>query len=200
MRSSCRSFVVLQLSVLAFSLLGISASGNAEEAERILAVVDGMPVLLSEARLLRRLAGKDLEAAREALVDELLMHREAARLPQAAVSPEEVSRMAADLERRHPGLAGEAGDQGLARLARRQATILRYIAFRFKPQIRVDDEDVLREWRADRGGTESPTVADLQPVRERLEERQLNTRVEAWVAELRAEARLRYNPSSGPTR
>lgn len=199
MRSSHHKLV--QSVVLCFLLLLGSKRSDAQIAERILAVADGMPALLSEALLLARVEGRELDVAREALVDELLMYREAARLPQAAVGPEEVARLAADLENRHPGLSAAFGEHGVARLARRQATILRYIAFRFRPQIRVDDEVVLRAWRADYGERkESPTNADLQPVRERLEASVLDARVEAWVADLRAQAHLRYNPSPAPAR
>jgi hypothetical protein len=58
-------------------------------------------------------------------------------------------------------------------MARRQATILKYVDFRFRPQVRVTSEDA--EERA------------------RLEADDLDARIEAWVKDLRAGARIRYN-------
>jgi hypothetical protein len=186
------------------ALLGLGSpspavSDESRVAERILVVVDTMPVLLSETQLLAKLTRQDTKTAQEALVDELLMYREAARLPQASVSPEEVARIVEDLERTHPDLVAQTGEQGVARLARRQATILRYVEFRFRPQIRIADESIIGAWRTEHpNSAEAPTNSDLEALRERLERRDLDVRVEAWVAELRRQARLRYNPSPVP--
>jgi hypothetical protein len=175
------------------------ASAAEEVAESIVGVVDSMPVLLSETRLVAQLKGLDLIRAREALVDELLMHREAARLPQASVSPGEVRGIVEALTAVHPGLVEEAGEQGIARLARRQACILRYVEFRFRPQIRIADETLRREWQTTNGtATEAPTAEGYAELRSQLERKELDARVEAWVAELRRQARLRYNPMPEP--
>ena len=185
---------------LILAALGPPSNAPAEVTERILAVVDAMPVLLSECRLLARLKQIDLTSAREALVDELLMHREAARLPQASVSAEEVRGIVAALTAAHPDIVEEAGEQGLARLARRQASILRYVEFRFRPQIRIAEDSVRSVWQTERGsGAEVPTAAQSVDIRERLERKELDARVEAWVAELRRQARVRYNPMPEPS-
>jgi hypothetical protein len=65
-------------------------------------------------------------------------------------------------------------------LARRQAVILKYARFRFLPQIRIDDPQAATE----------PGSED----RERLLERALGEKIEAWVRELRASADIRYSP------
>ena len=65
-------------SILA-GLLAAPGAAQGNVVERILAVVDGRPLLLSEVRVLERLRGLDRQAAVDALIDERLMFREAAR-------------------------------------------------------------------------------------------------------------------------
>ena len=143
--------------------------------ERVLAVVDARPVLLSELLVARQVRPETDEAgALEALIDEHLMFAEAIRLPQAALTEAEEAAAVASIPT--PGIADA---DALRRMARRQATILKYVDFRFRPQVRITSEDA--EERA------------------RLEADDLDARIEAWVKELRAGARIRYNRvSTGP--
>ena len=85
-----RSRTALGVFLLAAALLAPPAGG--EVVERILAVVDGRPLMLSEVRLVQQLRGLDRAAALEALIDEQLMLREAARLAQSVVSEEDEQR------------------------------------------------------------------------------------------------------------
>lgn len=165
--------------------------------ERIVAVVDGRPVLLSEARLLQALRGVDRETAVNALVDEGLMLREALRLPQAAATPEDEERALQSLRARAPALMGVAEEE-LRRLARRQTVILKYIEVRFRPQVRVSEEDVRKAFDSEYGSVPDPPPfeATTQTIRERMTEAQLNERVEAWVKELRSSASIRINPET----
>jgi hypothetical protein len=162
--------------------------------ERILAVVDGRPLLLSEVTVLQRLRGLDRKAAVDALIDERLMFREAARLPEAVVAPEEEERAYRELAARVPAATG-ATEADLRRLARRQTAILKYVDFRFRPQVRVEDAAVRAAWdqeRSARPDTPPFEVAAAQ-VRARLEAAELDQRIEQWVKELRAGAEIRYN-------
>jgi hypothetical protein len=163
--------------------------------ERIVAVVDGRPVLLSEARLLQALRGVDRETAVNALVDEALMLREALRLPQAAATPEEEERALESLRARAPALTGVTEEE-LRRLARRQTVILKYVEVRFRPQVRLSEEDVRKTFDAEYSSVSDPPPYESasQAIRERLTEAQLNERVEAWVKELRSSASMRINP------
>ena len=70
-----------------------------------------------------------------------------------------------------PGVSGDA--DALRRMVRRQATILKYVDFRFRPQVRITAED--------------PEEKAL------LEAAELDARIEAWVKDLRAAAEVRYN-------
>lgn len=157
----------------AWLVLALVAPGRSEDArivERVLAVVDARPVLLSELRLAQQVRGEDSGPALEALIDEHLMFAEAMRLPQAALTDAEEAAAMASLSARVPG----AGDpDALRRMARRQATILKYVDFRFRPQVRVTAEDPAEKAR--------------------LEAAELDARIEEWVKDLRAAAEVRYN-------
>lgn len=169
---------------------------GADVIERILAVVDGRPLMLSEVRLLQQVRGLQEAAAIEALVDERLMLREASRLPQAAVSAEEAERAYQSLRERHAAEVAGLSEDDLRRVARRQTAILKYVEFRFRPQVRVTDDDVrgaYAEAYADRADA-PPFDAVVETLREREAARVLDERIEAWVKELRQAAEIRYNP------
>jgi hypothetical protein len=89
------------------------------------------------------------------------------------VTEAEVDRGVKGLLASAPALAEKVAEPDLRRLVRRQAAILKFVEFRFRPQVRV--------------------AADL-PAEERDAEmrRALDERIEAWVKELRAGAEIRY--------
>jgi hypothetical protein len=175
----------------AFLLPGFAVG---DVVERVLAVVDGRPLLLSEVRVLARVRNLDPAAALEAMIDEGLMYREAARVPQAAVTEDEEDRAYQSLLGSDPALLAAMPEASLRRLALRHATIVKYVAFRFRPQIRVDDGDVLRAFETEYAG--KPDAPPLESVAaqlgEELTSRALDQRIESWVKELRAGASIRY--------
>ena len=178
---------------LLLCVLGAALPAGAEIVERILAVVDGRPVLLTEAALVEAVRGVDRRTAVEALIDERLMFREAARLPQTAGDDEEAYRA---LEAKLPAELVRQQAEELRRMVQRQGRILRYIELRFRPLVRVDDEQVrslYRELAAADAGTGSFETVEAM-LRARLERRELDEKIEAWVRELRAAAEIRYNP------
>jgi hypothetical protein len=183
----------IALCVLA-GLLGPRSAGG-EVVERILAVAEGRPVLLSEVRLQQELRGVDQEAALEGLIDERFMYREAARLPAAVASAEEEARAVEALRARLGPRAEEFSAEGLRRVARRQATILKYVELRFRSQVRIDEADLRRAYAAQHEGqVSSPSYEEAAPaLQRRLEDEQLGQRIEAWVRDLRASALVRYN-------
>jgi hypothetical protein len=160
--------------------------------ERILAVVEGRPVLLSEVRLLQSVRGLGQKEALEELIDERLMLREAGRLAQSAVSAEEEERALARMQETNPA-ARAASAAELRRLVRRQAAIVKYIDFRFRSQVSVSDEDVRRGFDQRHGPGSLPTVEEAAALREELAQKALDERIERWVKELRAAADVRYN-------
>lgn len=194
MRRGSGFFSRAQACLVALALLARSAS--ADVIERVLAVVDDTPVLLSETVALQRLRGSDRETALQALIDELLMVREASRLREAAASPEQEQRAYESLlARLEPG-AASVDEDALRRIARRQTVILKYIELRFHPQLRVDDAELLSAYQEEYGGRPAapPIEAISKELLARLTSRALDRRIEAWVAELRAGARIRLNP------
>jgi hypothetical protein len=166
---------------------------SGEIIERILAVVDARPVLLSEVRLLEALRGLDRSAAIEAAIDERLMDQEAARLPQAAVSPEEEAAASRSLAARlPPGFS--VPESALRALARREVSILKYVEFRFRPQVRVSDEAVRAAYREDYGTSPVPPAFEsvAAGLRDQLARREMDQRIESWVKELRSQAEIRH--------
>ncbi len=173
----------------------LAGSAGAEVMERILAVVDGRPLMLSEVRLVQQLRGLDRAAALEALIDERLMLREAARLAQSVVSEEDEQRAYESLLQRHPGATG-LPEADLRRLVRRQAAILKYVEYRFRPQVQVADVAVREAYDTQYGSQAGapPFAAAAGEIRARLADRELDEKIEAWIKELRSGAAIRYNP------
>jgi hypothetical protein len=164
-----------------------------ELLERVVAVVDGRPLLLSDVRTLAAVRGLSGEAAVEAAVDERLMYAEAARFAEADVGSDEEDRALQALLEARPELRASVPVADLRRLLRRQAAILKYVAFRFRPQIRVSDDEVRRAWEAEEAGRPGgvPLEDAQDALRDKLERRALDERIEAWVKELRARADVR---------
>ncbi|HEY8149691.1 MAG TPA: hypothetical protein VIK51_12365 [Vicinamibacteria bacterium] len=176
-------------------LLLLAASGRAGVVERILAVVDGRPVLLSEVAVFERVRGETQRQALEGLIDEQLMYREAARLPQASLTADEEQRAFASLRAQLPSASTDEEEQ-LRRLSRRQAAILKYVGFRFRPQVRVSEEAVRAAYEAEGRGEDGSFEAAAPGIRARLAEEDLSRRIEGWVKELRQAAEIRYNTVS----
>jgi hypothetical protein len=175
------------------ALLLLAASAGAEVRERILAVVDGRPLLLTEVRLVEQVLHLDTDAALDKLIGEWLMFQEAARLPQATVTQAEEEAALQGLLASRPDLK-DAAEADLRRLVRRQAAIIKYVNFRFKAQIRIGDERVLKAYQEEYGPGQRPPLAEVQDaLRERLTQHDLSERIEAWVAELKGGAEIRYN-------
>jgi len=169
------------------------ASPAVELVERIVAVVDERPLFLSDVRALAAVRGLRGAPAVEAAIDERLMHAEAARLAEAEVRRDEEDGALAALLAARPELQGALSEPDLRRLLRRQATILKYVEFRFRPQVRVSDEDVRHAWEAEEAGRPGgvPLEDAEEALRDRLERRALDERIEAWVKELRIRADVR---------
>jgi hypothetical protein len=176
-------------------LLLLATTGRAGVVERILAVVDGRPVLLSEVAVFERVRGETQRQALEGLIDEQLMYREAARLPQASLTADEEQRAFASLRAQLPSASADEEEQ-LHRLARRQAAILKYVGFRFRPQVRVSEEAVRAAYEAEGRGEEGSFEEAAPAIRARLAEEDLSRRIEGWVKELRQVAEIRYNAVS----
>ncbi len=193
--------IILVLPLLLAALPGAASdpAPDDELVERILAVVDERPLLLSEVRAVEAVRHLDRGQALEASIDERLMHQEAARLPQAAVSDEDVERALGALLETRPDLASRVPRSELRRLIQRQAVILRYVDFRFRPQLRIGQEELRAAWNEDyKGEPEGPPFEEATPeLRARLERQALDRRIEDWVEDLRGRAEIRYVEGPG---
>lgn len=186
-------------SALLAAALCAASGGEARVLERILAVVDGRPILLSDVAILEALRGVNRREAVDALVDENLMLREAVQVPQSEPGPGEILGALQALLSRWPESAGPAPEGALREAARRQLRIVKYIEFRFRAKARVDDAALRAAY--DAGGSDGGDAgyqAAAPGLRESLERQHLDEEVEAWVKELRATAEIRYNPEGVP--
>ncbi|MCG6922359.1 MAG: hypothetical protein LJF15_14945 [Acidobacteria bacterium] len=192
MRSSGPLSVVLLLAASSGAAAGPASPG--ELVERILVVVDERPLLLSEVRAVEAVRELDRTQALEAAIDERLMYQEAARLPQAGVSEEDLERALDALLQTRPDLTTRVPRPELRRLIRRQAVVLRYVDFRFRPQVRIEEDDLRTAWNEDfEGEPQGPAFEEAAPeLRARLERAALDRRIEEWVEDLRGRADVRY--------
>jgi len=184
--------------VLAALALGAAPLASAQPTpqsvttiERVIAVVDGHPLLLSDRRAIERVRGLAEAAALEELVDERVMYQEASRLPQAEVQDDEIELQVVQLLDERPKLRSAVPLPDLHRLFARQLAILKYVEFRFRPQLRISDGDVRAAFEADPSAGDSWEAAKDE-LRARLERKALDERVEEWVRELRGRAEVRY--------
>ena len=165
--------------------------------ERVLAVVNGRPVLLSSVNLFVKVKGLDAKAALEATIDERLMGDEAALLPQATVTEEEEQRGYLSILNKLGGLPDDVAEFDLKAFVHREEVILKYVDFRFRTEVRVSDAEVQKAYDARYGSLPNPPDrAEVEDaLRKGIEDSQVNEAVEAWVKELRASAEIRYQKS-----
>lgn len=158
--------------------------------ERTLAFVNKKPVLLSEVLLTKALLQIDDAVALERTIDESLMFDEASRL--LGVSPAEKDPDVA-LEILRGKAAPAFSDAALRRKAASQILIASYIELRLRPLVRVEDIEVRRLF--DEKALKDPTAPEFNHVetsiRESLERRALDRKIEEWVASLRQRAEIR---------
>ena len=191
------------------SLLLAAFLASAAEVERVMALVDGVPVLLSDVQLCEagglvpRGEGEDDASYRASVVEALI----ALELRwQDLASAGALERVAVDLdaawrkvEKRAGGgevlrqrLAGLGlAESTLRELVRRAATVEAYAARRFAPFLRVTAEEVETVWQrrlASELAAQGVTAPSLDEVREQVEalirEEKLATEIERWTREL----------------
>lgn len=183
--------------VLAGLLLLILPSLAAAGAlvEKTVAFVNKRPVLLSDVQLTQALLNLDEAPALERSIDESLMYEEAARLVREKPGEEAISAAITTLREK----AGTGfGEPALRRKALVQLAIASYIDLRLRPLVRVEDAEVRKVFNEKLGqDAEAPPFSQVAPgIREALEGRALDARIEEWVADLRARADIRRPPAA----
>ena len=189
---SKRASRVPSLSILSMAVV-LAAGGFAQAGtivERTLAFVNKRPVLLSDVALTKALLGIEEKEALERTIEEVLMHEEASRLLSEPPAPEAV-------EAAVRALKGKAGpgfsDAALTRKALVQLAIRGYIDIRLRPLVRVEDAEV-RKVLSDKLAAEAlpEAFSAMAPeIRDRLERRALDQRIEEWVASLKRREEVR---------
>jgi len=149
----------------------------------------------------------DKKAAASRLIDQALIKREMELshypLPELSASDRELK----DLESRYENpKAFEDGlrDYGITEAALRehlrwQLTVLRFIDYRFRPGIQIQDADIqsyyqqqLLKWR-EQGIQPVPTLEDERAqIEEILTQQQIDESLDHWLADARRQASIRY--------
>jgi hypothetical protein len=191
---------------------------EAVEVERVLAVVNGAPVLTSDADLatiaglVPREEGESDAAYRRAVVEALIaLELRWQDLQATGIT----ARVSVDLAAAWSGVVARAGgaealgaelsrhglpEAVLKELVRRAAVVEAYVADRFSPFARPGPDEVDRLWRNElapalaASGKEPPELAEVREQVEALvRERKLAAEVARWTAELEKRAEvLRY--------
>ena len=180
--------------LLLFTLFPGSSFGGTL-VEKTMAFVNKRPVLLSDVELAKALLKLDDAGALERSIDESLMYEEASRLLSESPGEDLVGAAIEELREK----AGERFEgPALRRKALVQLAIASYIDLRLRPLIRVDDAQVRKVFN-ERVATDPdpPPFSQAGPaIRETLEARALDAKIEEWVAELRMRADIRRPPRS----
>ncbi len=185
--------------VLLFGM--IQAAGGFSAAagtliERTLAFINKKPILYSDVVLARALLHLEEADALERTIDESLMFDEASRLLNDSPSEDTIARaMLALQEKAGTGFTRPA----LRRKALVQLAISNYIDQRLRSLVRVEDAEVRRVFNEKVvNDPQPPAFSLLAPsIRELLERRDLDQRIEEWVGALRSRAEIR-RPSPRP--
>ena len=181
---------------------------DAPEMDRVVAVVNGEPIALSEVVEAMALApGSDPASTRdetlERLIDARLMEHEARRYPQELPSEAEseatlralMDRFATPEDYRATLRRLGIAEDYLRKRIWRELVVARYVDRRFRPLVQVTQRDVEEYYRTvllpDLDAGSPATLGEVEGlIRDILEERDLNRRVSAWVDELKAAASI----------
>lgn len=190
-----------------------TVAGTPQLVDRVLAVVDGDPILHSD---LERLLGLGVVARREGESERDLHRRALDRMIENRLRLHELDRFGFDqapldeIDRRYQRIrerfASEAefraelerldlDDTKLRLLVARQISILAYVEERLGPRVFVGVDDIRRYYDEElrpelaKGGQEPPPIETVrEQIRGVLRERRLNEEIDRWTAELRSQA------------
>ncbi len=192
------------------------AQETPETLDRVVAVVDGQPITLSEiTEFIALNPGRNPPPtpaeALEILIEARLIEREARRYPLQPPSPEELDEALRQLRDSFP--SAESYGETLVRLGiredylrknlRRALIVDSYLDRRFRPLVQVSEREVEDYYETvllpDLDSAAASRLEEVEAlIRDILEQRDLNRRIDAWVDELKSVARIERLPPTGP--
>ena len=204
-------------SVLLCVVVGLAAARAADVLDRILAIVNNTPILLSDWdeawRCEALLAGRAPESYSEAeqkqvfqrLVDQELLRQQMRTYLLAPVTAEEIQQQFKNVraqlsggdDARWKSLLAGAGvtEEELTRRLRHQMEVERFLDVRFRAGIRVDDRTVSRYYRDEflpelrkAGGKEVPLDQVSGKIREIIVQQRMSEQASGWIQTLREQA------------
>jgi hypothetical protein len=197
-----------------------AAALRAETIDRIAATLDGQAIttsqILEDLRVAAFLNGEKPEfgaAARrrmaDRLIEQLLVLREMELTRYPGPSAAEIAEPLRQVRARLPDeaqfqrelAAYKLTGQQLDNALRRQVTLLRFIDLRFRPEVQVQESEVMQYYETvflpeirKKGIAPDPTYDDVRiECEEALTARLVDKRVDRWLAEARARARIDYD-------
>jgi peptidyl-prolyl cis-trans isomerase SurA len=224
MRNASRPRRLAALSVLPVLMALLLAPAAAQEPktvlqDRVLAVVDDDPILLSDVNRVIKLGlqqpnpGESAEAFRRrvlnALIEERVRFHEIDRFGLEQVPVDEIEQNVAKIRARFPDDASfqkalkEVGldAKKLRQLVARQLLVLTYVDERLGPRVFVSLEDINRYYRdvlapemQRRGKPVPPPEEVREEIREVLRQQKLTQELGKWTQELRARADIVIYP------
>jgi peptidyl-prolyl cis-trans isomerase SurA len=196
--------------LIVLMLLGLALSARAEVIDRILAVVEGQLITLSDVRAVTRLGleapspdTNPVQSVLDKLIDRQLMLIEVDRYAPPEPTTAEIDARFQTVQKRYAdalGLEIVLGQVGWARddvrrYVRDELRIERYLQQRFTATIQPTDDEVAAYYRlhADeftKGGSIAPYSAVREEARSRLVAERRATLVREWLAGLRRRANI----------
>ena len=190
MRSESRRGDLIRSSLFLALMLVAPSARAGTLVERTVAFVNRRPILLSDLELARALLKLNPAEAIESSIDESLMFAEASRLVHDGSSDADIAQAVSVLrEKAGPAFSAAA----LRRKASVQLAISRYIDLRLRPLVRVDEAAVRKAFNERLVNDPDPPVfSQVAPaLRDSLEDRALDEKIEEWVSDLRMHADIR---------
>lgn len=212
---------------LAVVLLLMAVVCRAEVIDRIVATVNGEPILQSDWDVaLRYEAFVDqhpldvgvtaARAALERLIDQELLRQQIRTFHLTPISTEEVQQRMREIRQQTPGAATDAGWQaeldryGLteAELSARvadQLEITRFVDVRLRPTVRLDRASIEAYYKEkllpqlkQKGAGEVPLVQVTRQIEEILSQERMDTMLSEWLRDLRQQSEIKINQPASP--
>jgi len=211
---------------LAVVLLLVAVVSPAEVIDRIVAVVNGEPILQSdwdialrsEAFLAQRPLDLRPQAARavlDRLIDQELLRQQIRSFHVQPVSPDDLRSRLQQIRAQIPGAATDAGWQAAlqgyginqAELSQRvaeQLAINRFVDLRLRPTVRLDRASIEAYYRdkllpelKKKGAGEVPLAQVTRQIEEILSQERMDTMLNEWLRELRQQSEIKLSLPPG---